>query len=70
VEGGVKQVRIVDYKTGKVKKEAEIKNDLQLPLYAIFVEEKFGYKVVGARYIFLEECVPIDVDLSENERKS
>ncbi len=40
--GGVKQVRIVDYKTGKVKNEAEIRNDLQLPLYAIFVEQKLG----------------------------
>ena len=67
--GGVKQVRIVDYKTGKVKKEAEIKNDLQLPLYAIFVEQKFGYKVVGARYIFLEEGVSIDVDLSDKRRE-
>jgi len=67
--GGVKQVRIVDYKTGKVKKEAEIKNDLQLPLYAIFVEQKLGYKVVGARYIFLEEGVSIDVDLSEKRRE-
>ena len=67
--GGIKQVRIVDYKTGKVKKEAEIKNDLQLPLYAIFVEQKFGYKVVGARYIFLEEGISIDVDLSEKRRE-
>ena len=67
--GGVKQVRIVDYKTGKVKKEAEIKNDLQLPLYAIFVEQKLGYKVIGARYIFLEEGVCIDVDLSEKRRE-
>ena len=66
---GVKQVRIVDYKTGKVKKEAEIKNDLQLPLYAIFVEQKLGYKVIGARYIFLEEGVCIDVDLSEKRRE-
>jgi len=65
---GVKHVRIVDYKTGKVKKEAEIKNDLQLPLYAIFVEQKLGYKVIGARYIFLEEGASIDVDLSEKRR--
>lgn len=67
--GGIMQVRIVDYKTGKVKKESEIKNDLQLPLYAIFVEQKFGYKVVGARYIFVEEGVSIDVDLSEKRRE-
>ena len=67
--GGVKQVMIVDYKTGKVKKEAEIMDDLQLPLYAIFVEQRLGYKVVGARYIFVEEGVCIDVDLSEKRRE-
>jgi len=68
-ENGVKQVRIVDYKTGKVKKEADIKKDLQLPLYAIFVEEKLGYKVVGAQYIFIEEGIKIDVDISTQRRE-
>jgi DNA helicase II / ATP-dependent DNA helicase PcrA len=68
-ESGVKQVCIVDYKTGKVKSEADIKKDLQLPLYAIFVEEKLGYKVIGAQYIFVEEGVKIDVDISTKRRE-
>ncbi len=68
-ENGVKQVCIVDYKTGKVKSEADIKKDLQLPLYAIFVEEKLGYKVVGAQYIFLEDGVKIEVDISSKRRE-
>lgn len=68
-EDGVKQVCIVDYKTGKVKSEADIKKDLQLPLYAIFVEEKLGYKVVGAQYIFLEDGVKIEVDISSKRRE-
>jgi CRISPR/Cas system-associated exonuclease Cas4 (RecB family) len=66
---GVKQVCIVDYKTGKVKKEEDIKKDLQLPLYAIFVEEKLGYKVVAAQYIFLEEGVKIEADISSKRRE-
>ncbi len=68
-EDGVKQVCIVDYKTGKVKKEADIKKDLQLSLYAIFVEEKLGYKVVSAQYIFLEDGVKVDVDISAKRRE-
>ena len=68
-DNGVKQVCIVDYKTGKVKKEADIKKDLQLPLYAIFVEEKLGYKVVSAQYIFLEEGVKIEADISQKRRE-
>lgn len=66
---GVKQVCIVDYKTGKVKDKSDIKNDLQLPLYSIFVEEKFGYKVVEARYIFVEAGVSIPVDIGEKRRE-
>ena len=31
-------VDIIDYKTGNVKKEKEIKSDLQLPLLTMFAE--------------------------------
>lgn len=69
VKDGVQEVVIVDYKTGKEKKPAEIKKDLQLPLYALVAEQKFGVKVVGAKYIFVETCNVIDVDVSQERRE-
>ncbi len=68
-KNGVKNVCIVDYKTGKVKDASDIKSDLQLPLYSIFVEEKFGYKVVEAKYIFVEASVEVSVDIGEKRRE-
>jgi DNA helicase-2/ATP-dependent DNA helicase PcrA len=62
------EVEIIDYKTGKVKNDANIKKDLQLPLYALFAEQKLGLKVVGAKYVFVEHGEVVEVDVSE-ERK-
>jgi DNA helicase-2/ATP-dependent DNA helicase PcrA len=68
-ESGIPEVEIIDYKTGKVKNASVIKNDLQLPLYAIFAEEKLGVKVVGAKYIFVEHGEIIEVDVSQKRRE-
>ncbi len=62
------EVEIVDYKTGKVKNKANIKKDLQLPLYALFAEEKLGLKVVGAKYVFVEHSEVVEVDVSEEKK--
>jgi len=62
------EVCIVDYKTGKVKNEANIKKDLQLPLYAVFAQEKLGLKVVSAKYIFVESMEEIEVDISQKRK--
>lgn len=66
---GVHEVCIIDYKTSKDKDNSEIKNDLQLPLYAFFAEEKLGLKVVGAKYIFVVSGNIVDVDVSEERRE-
>jgi len=66
--GDIPEVEIIDYKTGRLKEESDIKNDLQLPLYCIFAEQSLGVKVVRAKYIFIEEGVEVEVDISE-ERK-
>ncbi len=66
---GIAHVEIIDYKTGKVKSPADIKKDLQLPLYAIFAEQSLGVKVVKAKYIFVEDCVEIEVDISQERRE-
>jgi DNA helicase-2/ATP-dependent DNA helicase PcrA len=63
------EVEIIDYKTGKVKNEANIKKDLQLPLYALFAEEKLGLKVVGAKYIFVEHSEVVEVDVSREKKE-
>ncbi|HOV29855.1 MAG TPA: ATP-dependent DNA helicase [Candidatus Dojkabacteria bacterium] len=64
-----KEVLIIDYKTGSEKKSSDIKKDLQLPLYAFLVEQKLGLKVVGAKYIFVEVCKVVNVDISEKRRE-
>lgn len=65
----VTEVCIVDYKTGKEKSEKDVKNDLQLPLYALFAEEKLGYHVVGAKYIYIETGKILPVDVSQEKRE-
>jgi DNA helicase-2/ATP-dependent DNA helicase PcrA len=65
----VKEVEIIDYKTGKVKSKSNIKKDLQLPLYVLFAEEKLGFKVVSAKYIFVEHSEVVEVDISEEKKK-
>lgn len=69
VKGGdIPEVEIIDYKTGRLKEESDIKKDLQLPLYCIFAEQSLGVKVLKAKYIFVEEGVEGEVDISQ-ERK-
>jgi len=68
VVGDNGEVCIVDYKTGKVKSEANIKKDLQLPLYAVFAQEKLGLNVVGAKYLFVESMEEIEVDISQKRK--
>jgi DNA helicase II / ATP-dependent DNA helicase PcrA len=68
-EGEMTEVKIVDYKTGKEKEVSDVKDDLQLPLYALFAERKLGFKVVGAEYIYVETGKILEVDISEERRE-
>ena len=47
---GRKEVEIVDYKTGKPKKDSEVRRDLQLSIYAIAAKEIF--ELNPARLVF------------------
>ena len=67
--GDVTEVKIVDYKTGREKDDKDIKDDLQLPLYALFAEQKLGLKVVGAEYIYVETGKKLEVDISSKRRE-
>ncbi len=64
----VPYVEIIDYKTGKLKSKLEAKKDLQLPLYCLFAEQSLGVKVVKAKYMFVEEGIEMEIDISQ-ERK-
>lgn len=68
IVNGIPNVEIIDYKTGKEKGSADIKKDLQLPLYALFAEQSLGVKVVKAKYLFVEAGTEVEVDISP-ERK-
>jgi DNA helicase II / ATP-dependent DNA helicase PcrA len=67
-DGDVTEVCIVDYKTGREKTEKDVKDDLQLPLYALFAEQKLGFKVVKAKYVYVEAGSELEVDVSQERR--
>lgn len=52
-------VAIVDYKTGKARDQEDADESLQLSLYAIAAEEKWGYKVGALIFHNLEQNVPV-----------
>ena len=51
---GRKDVEIVDYKTGKPRKESEAKKDLQLSIYAIAVKEILELNPVRLVFHYLQ----------------
>ena len=69
IKNDIPVVEIIDYKTGKLKSESDIKKDLQLPLYTMFAEQSLGVKVVKAKYIFVEAEEEVEVDISEKRRE-
>jgi DNA helicase II / ATP-dependent DNA helicase PcrA len=66
---GIPSVEIVDYKTGKLKSDSEIKKDLQLPLYSVFAQQSLGVKVLKAKYLFVEEGVEVEVEISDKRKE-
>jgi DNA helicase II / ATP-dependent DNA helicase PcrA len=52
-------VAIIDYKTGKARDQEDADTSLQLSLYAIAAQEKWGYKVGALVFHNLEENVPV-----------
>jgi DNA helicase-2/ATP-dependent DNA helicase PcrA len=51
---GRKDVEIIDYKTGKPKKDADAKKDLQLSLYALAAKEIFEWNPVRLVFYYLQ----------------
>src|SRR5260370_12838580 len=51
---GRKDVEIVDYKTGKPRKDSEAKKDLQLSIYAIAVKEILELNPVRLVFHYLQ----------------
>jgi DNA helicase-2/ATP-dependent DNA helicase PcrA len=51
---GHKDVEIIDYKTGKPKKDADAKRDLQLSLYALAAKEIFEWNPVRLVFHYLQ----------------
>ena len=51
---GRKDVEIVDYKTGKPKKDADAKKDLQLSIYALAAKEIFEWNPVRLTFHYLQ----------------
>jgi DNA helicase-2/ATP-dependent DNA helicase PcrA len=52
---GRSDVEIVDYKTGKAKKDADAKKDLQLSIYAIATKEIFEWNPVRLVFHYLQD---------------
>jgi RecB family exonuclease len=60
-------VAVVDYKTGKARDQEDADESLQLSLYAIAAQEKWGYKVGALIFHNLEENVPVITTRTEFE---
>jgi len=60
-------VAVVDYKTGKAKDQEDADESLQLSLYAIAAQEKWGYKVGALIFHNLQENVPVTTRRFESD---
>jgi DNA helicase-2/ATP-dependent DNA helicase PcrA len=60
-------VAVVDYKTGKARDQEDADESLQLSLYAIAAQEKWGYEVGALIFHNLEENVPVITTRTEFE---
>jgi DNA helicase II / ATP-dependent DNA helicase PcrA len=65
-DGGVV---IVDYKTGKARDQKSADESLQLSLYALAAQEKWGYRVNSVAFHNLEENVPVFTSRNELQLK-
>jgi DNA helicase-2/ATP-dependent DNA helicase PcrA len=66
-DGGVV---VVDYKTGKARTQEDADDSLQLSIYAMAAQQKWGYRVSGLAFHNLEGNIPViskrtDFDLEE-----
>jgi DNA helicase-2/ATP-dependent DNA helicase PcrA len=60
-------VAIIDYKTGKSRSQEDADESLQLSVYAIAAEEKWGYKVGALIFYNLDGNVPVMTGRSESD---
>ena len=60
-------VAIIDYKTGNARDQEDADESLQLSLYAIAAQEKWGYKVGALIFQNLQENFPVITRRSESE---
>jgi DNA helicase-2/ATP-dependent DNA helicase PcrA len=58
---------IIDYKTGQVKKEKEVREDNQLTMYKLAASEVFGYDVEKLTYFYVEDDVKISTERNEKD---
>ncbi len=60
-------VSVIDYKTGKARDQKSADESLQLSLYAIAADEKWGYKVGTLVFYNLEDNLPMSTTRSESD---
>ncbi|MBU1118387.1 UvrD-helicase domain-containing protein [Patescibacteria group bacterium] len=66
---GGDSVAIVDYKTGREKKEREVKNDKQLTLYSIALDQVFNKKAEEVSLYFLVTGNKIDTERTKKDKE-
>jgi DNA helicase-2/ATP-dependent DNA helicase PcrA len=62
-------VAIVDYKTGKVKKQKDVDSDEQLSLYALAAKRVLGLEPKRLSLYFMDEGVRVDTERTEEDLK-
>jgi len=60
-------VELVDYKTGKLKEQKEVEQDIQLMIYGLFAKQKLGVDTVKASLLFLDAGEKIETEIGEEK---
>ncbi|MEA2171631.1 MAG: ATP-dependent helicase UvrD/PcrA [Solirubrobacteraceae bacterium] len=60
---------LIDYKTGRPKKAADLREDVQLALYAVAAQEAWALAASHQAYYYILDDQKVPVDMSEDDRE-
>ena len=60
---------LIDYKTGRPKRPADLRDDVQLALYAVGARESWHLDAARQSYYYVLDDAKVPVDFSEDERE-
>ena len=67
INNDIKEVEIIDYKSGKLQSQKDVHIDLQLSIYHIAAEELFQLKVNCLSLYFLKDNIKIETKRTDQD---